>query len=296
MKHLILGTDWWTDCDDAVALRLLTRAHRSDNVKLLGIVINACMEHSVASLDAFLTLDGVDSASIPFGIDLEATDFGGNPPYQARLAKRATVRRSNADAEDPLRLYRRLLADATEPVELIEIGYPQVLAALLESQADVLSPLSGVELVRQKVSHIWMMAGKWDKDGETENNFRRNERSRKGAEAFCRLCPVPVTFLGWEVGFGVLTGDGLPDTDHLMLCLRDHGSENGRHSWDPMLVTLALGASPEEEGYRTVQGTAAVDPKDGSNYFAPSAQGLHRYVIRVKEESFYRERIQKNIV
>ena len=29
MKNFILGTDWWTDCDDAVALRLLTRAVKS---------------------------------------------------------------------------------------------------------------------------------------------------------------------------------------------------------------------------------------------------------------------------
>ncbi len=296
MKHLILGTDWWTDCDDAVALRLLSRAHLAGEIELCGIAINACMEHSVASLDAFLTLEGINSATIPVGIDLEATDFGGNPPYQKRLTSRTVTRRSNADAEDALGLYRRLLANATEPVELIEIGYPQVLSALLESQADEHSALSGMELVRKKVAHVWMMAGKWDADGERENNFCRNARSRKAAELFCRLCPVPVTFLGWEIGVNVLTGDGLQDGDHLKDVLADHGSVNGRHSWDPMLVMLALLGSPERAGYRCVQGTASVNAEDGSNYFTPTPHGLHRYVIKEHADSYYRNEIQNRIL
>lgn len=295
MKKLILGTDWWTDCDDAVALRLLTRAHKAQEIELCGIVVNACMEYSIASIDAFLTLDGVDSLSIPIGIDLAANDFGGNPSYQKGLSKFAVNRRSNADAEDALRLYRRLLSQETESVELVDIGFPQVLAALLESGADEFSPLSGIELVKSKVSHIWMMAGKWDADGEKENNFCRNDRSRKAAEIFCRLCPVPVTFLGWEVGFNVLTGDGLAEGDHLRDVLIAHGSENGRHSWDPMLVMLALGESPEAEGYRCVQGSARVEPAEGRNYFTPNENGLHRYVVKTCENAFYRNRIQERI-
>ena len=49
MRKFILGTDWWTDCDDAVALRLITRAVKDGKVGLVGVGINACMEYSVAS-------------------------------------------------------------------------------------------------------------------------------------------------------------------------------------------------------------------------------------------------------
>ena len=121
MRKFILGTDWWTDCDDAVALRLLTGAHKRGEAELIGIIINACMEHSVASVDGFLNKDGV--YDIPIGIDLDATDFGRRPPYQARLAQYAKARKSNANAEDCVKLYRRLLADSNEKVEMIEIGY-----------------------------------------------------------------------------------------------------------------------------------------------------------------------------
>jgi len=70
MRNLILGTDWWTDCDDVVALRILARAHKSGDICIKGIGINGCMEFSVASLDGFLKTEGVPSIKslICFGV------------------------------------------------------------------------------------------------------------------------------------------------------------------------------------------------------------------------------------
>ena len=47
MRRFILDTDWWTDCDDAVALRLLCNAHKNKEIDFIGININACMPYSV---------------------------------------------------------------------------------------------------------------------------------------------------------------------------------------------------------------------------------------------------------
>ena len=293
MRDIILGTDWWTDCDDVVALRMLLRAHKRGDICLEGIVLNGCMEHSVRSLDGFCQLEGC--GEMPIGVDLAATDFGGNPPYQKRLAAYGTRYRCNEEAENGVRLYRRLLAAATEPVELIEVGYLQTFAALLQSTGDDLSPLPGRELVAQKVSHCWVMAGKWDADGEKENNFCRNPRAREGGAVFCGLCPVPVTFLGWEVGFDVISGSRLAPDDPLLQALQDHGSPNGRASWDPMLVLLALAGDPEQAGYRTICGTARLDRETGQNYFDPAPEGRHRYVVKVRENGFYQDEIDRRI-
>lgn len=293
MKNIILGTDWWTDCDDAVALRMLCRAVNRREIRLLGVCINACMEHTVPSVDGFLTLEGMKD--IPLGIDPTATDFGGTPRYQARLAPYASRYRSNGDAEDIVRLYRRLLASASEPVEIIEIGYLQGFTAFMRSEGDDISPKSGMELLTERVSKLWVMAGKWDADGERENNFCRNARSRIAAEELCRLCPVPITFLGWEVGFGVLSGGKLSEGDHLKEVLRDHGSVGGRHSWDPMTVHMALVGDEEEAGYRTVRGKATVDPESGANYFVPSGDGMHSYVVKNMNDSFYSDIIDEMI-
>ena len=277
MRKIILGTDWWTDCDDAVALRLICRAIKDETIQLLGIGVNGCMEFSVASLKGFLKAEGVEGISV--GIDLDATDFGGNPPYQKRLAETFCPDVCNLDAEDAVRLYRRILASEKDKLEIIEIGYPQVLANLLKSGADDISEKSGLELVSEKVSKFWMMAGKWDADGEKENNFCRNSRSRVAGKEFCDLCPIPVTFLGWEIGYGVITGGYLKENDHLHKVLCDHGSEKGRHSWDPMLVLMALIGDEETAGYRMVNGTASVDEQTGANYFKTNENGYYEEQI-----------------
>ena len=293
MRRFILGTDWWTDCDDAVALRMLTRAHRAGEIRLLGIALNGCMPYSVASMRGFLLADGV--SEMPIGIDLDGTDFGGEPPYQKRLAEDFAPTVENTDAEDAVRLYRRLLAASDGGVELVEIGYMQVLANLLRSEGDDLSPLDGSSLVREKVSRIWMMAGKWDKDGERENNFCRNLRTSEASAYICENCPVPITFLGWEVGVGVISGGKVDHSDHLYRVLCDHGSEKGRHSWDPMLVLLALVGDPTAAGYDTVRGTASVDAPTGANCFQKDETGNHAYVVKTMPDAFYADAIDARL-
>ena len=289
MRRFLLGTDWWTDCDDAIALRLLCQAIKKNEIRLEGIAINACMEDSVASLKGFLIAEGV--APIPVGIDLDATDYEGEPPYQHRLAKDYAPTLTNADAEDPVRLYRRLLAASEEKLEILEIGFLQVIAAVLKSGPDDLSPKSGIELVRDKVKKFWVMAGKWDADGECENNFCSTPRSRVAGKEFCELCPVPVTFLGWEISFNLLTGGKLRHDDVLYRVLVDHGSQGGRHSWDPMLVMLALIGDEKEAGYDTVTGHASVDEATGANHFTRNPDGMHTFVVKNKPNKYYTDQI-----
>lgn len=293
MRNFILGTDWWTDCDDAVAVRILARAHKAGEICVKGIAINACMEYSVSSLEGFLNTEQV--YDIPIGIDWEAVDFGGNPPYQKRLSARCHKYRSNNDACDAVKLYRRILFESKEKLELIEIGYLQVLAAVLKSAPDDICSLSGMDLVKEKVSKIWVMAGKWDEVNGKENNFARNERSRAAGHYFCQVCPVPVTFLGWEIGCDVITGDILDKTDVLYQVLCDHNSPQGRSSWDPMLVLMALIGDEEKAGYDVVRGMASVDESSGANQFCVSENGRHLYVVKKRKNEYYRDCIHQKI-
>ena len=290
MRHLLLGTDWGEDCDDAVAVRLLARAHRAGKIALCGIGINTRFDASVPSLTAFLEREGVQ---IPIGIDRGCPELQGRITYQKRLAAyRPDV--TNDDAEEAVRLYRRLMAEAEEPIEIMEIGFLQVIAGALASGADDISPLTGAELFRAKVAHVWIMGGRWDVDSGKEYNFSRDAMACGAAAAFVADCPVPITFLGWEVGATVITGAGLPEGDTLHDVLVDYGSPNGRMSWDPMLVHLAMIGDPAAAGYTTVHGRATVEPETGVNHFAVG-EGDHRYVVKAKEDAFYAEAINELI-
>ena len=297
MRKFILGTDWCDDCDDVVALRVLCRKVLANEIELCGVVINACMEYSAASVDGFLAQNEI--FDIPVGIDLEATTDivgGRSAKYQKRMASFATRYKCNTDAEDAVRLYRRLLAESTEPIEIIEIGFLQAVAKLLESEADDISPLSGIELVKSKVRKFWVMAGRWDMPVGSENNFRHNHLSRRGGHIFCEKCPVPVTFLGFEIGYpDVITGDTLEKDDPLYYALLDWGCPEGRYSWDPMTALLAVIGDEAAAGYDAVTGTAEVDPKDGSNRFTVHSDGPHKYVIKKHENCFYKNLINEII-
>jgi len=294
MRSFILGTDWWSDCDDAVAIRLLSRAVKAGEARLLGAVINAAMEYSVASLKGFFLSEGIEE--LPIGIDLAATDFSGETRYQERVAKRFCPDVKNIDAEDAVRLYRRLLAAAEDKVEIIEIGFLQAAAALLKSGADDISEKSGIELVKEKVAKFWVMAGKWSADGEKEHNFCLNARSRMGGKEFLALCPVPVTFLGYEAGCDVITGDNLTDeSDVLCRLMRDYGTKNGRSSWDPMTVLMALIGDEEKAGYKTVRGWASLDAESGQNYFKRDENGGHCFVVKARPNEYYKEEINRRI-
>ena len=67
MINILHGTDWWTDCDDIAALRVLCRAHKAGRIKLCCVGINAVMEYSAPSVSAFLVNEGVDA---PIGVDV----------------------------------------------------------------------------------------------------------------------------------------------------------------------------------------------------------------------------------
>ncbi len=287
IRKIILGTDWWTDCDDCVALRLLCNAHRRGEICLLGVGINGCMEYSAPSVSAFLNAHGL--GDIPIGIDLDGTDFAGDfHPYQKPLCAFHHSVMKNEDCENAVDMYKRLLSETHGKVDIIEIGFCQILSDILESDG-------GVELFKNKVGRLYVMAGRWDIENGQEHNFNNNSRSRKAGHILCEKCPVPITFLGFEVGLTVLTGDGLPEGDILNFAVTHYGCEkDGRSSWDPMTALLAIRGNPETCGYGTVKGTAAVDPATGANNFT-IGDGLHEYVIKTEPDEYYREEIQERI-
>lgn len=294
-RTIILGTDWWTDCDDVAALRILCRAAKRGLWSLAGIICNAAMPDSAASLNAFLTSEGY--GDLPLGIDRDATDYGGAQPYQRLLSALPHTVPNNDALPDGVELYRELLTKAPGKVELLEIGYPQVLAALCADE-------TGRALVAKKVSCLWMMAGNWEKDGHgRENNFARAPRSRKAAATLLRDFPCPIVFLGWEVGASVISGtpEMVPDeSDPLRIAFAAHGSQNGRSSWDPMLVLLALSGDPQDPfdaanlakaGYTLRRGKAAVDNETGENDFTYAADGKHGYVVKTMPDTWYEKEL-----
>ena len=75
----------------------------------------------------------------------------------------------------------------------------------------------------------------------------------------------------------------------------NHGSLNGRFSWDPLTAMLAIIGDEEKAGYDVVCGTASVNPKNGANSFKVSENGLHKYLVRKFDTDYYKEQINNAI-
>jgi len=290
MKKIIFSTDWGTDCDDVVALRVITSAVRRGEAQLLGVVINEWSEYAAASLLGFLDYEGLHG--IPVALDRNATDYGGVHRYQKRLAESCGQKYSDADCEEPVPMLRRLLAESDGEVTVVEVGYPQCLAALAESAPDSISPLDGEELIRRKVTRLWQMAGNFvNEERGSEHNLNVNARCARGGSVVCEKWTSPITFLGWEVGASVITGDNLPAEDALAQAMADHGHPGGRSSWDPMTACAALCGSAEAAGYTSVRGWVHVDPVTGENSFRRDPAGNHEYLVKIHSDAYYAAQI-----
>ncbi|MBR2590734.1 MAG: hypothetical protein IKE65_07410 [Clostridia bacterium] len=287
---IFFGTDWWSDCDDVAALDILLKAQCCGLVKIKAIGINSVMRYSAPSLQAVCAQYGL--GDIPIGLVTSAGRKGFLCMYQKKLASFCQSGLTNADCPEAFKLYRGALAALSEKAVILDVGFPGLLMELLQSPPDDVSDLSGIELVKEKVSEIIVMGGRWDKPGGKEYNFSAYEVNRKAAAYLCAHCPVPLIFLGYEVGKDIITGGkavpGLTGKAYAA-----HFSSNGRPSWDPMAALLAVTGNAAAAGYSLVRGKAAVDPASGNNNFTPDESGSHAFLVKTMGDDFYKKRIDE---
>lgn len=288
-RPVIIDTDWWTDVDDVVSMRVAAACERAGLIDIRAITLSASFITAPGSLDAMMVQEG--HPGIPIGRITNTHSPSGSPAYQNRMASEwdHTEAGGPSTLESAVTLMRRTLVAADDgSVDILSIGFTNNIADLLASAADGVSPLTGSQLVALKVRHLWVMGGEWPTG--SEHNFNETSQAKAAASAICVGWPTPITFLGFEIGVNVLSGGTLRTaypTDIVTEALADHGSAYGRNSWDPLLIRLAALGDPTLAGYTTVTGTASVNTSSGANSWVDSPTGPHRYVVMANPVSWY---------
>jgi hypothetical protein len=196
---------------------------------------------------------------------------------------------------DAVIVYRRALVGAIKPVDIISVGFLNNLQALLQSPADGISPLTGLQLVTAKVRHLWLMGGQYPTG--TEYNFSNNAAAIAASGYVTANWPTPITYAGFEIGSSVLTGsnlNGLAASDLLAQALVDANYVGGRASWDAMNTLIGIIGDPARAGYATVTGSNAVDGS-GANTFTPNISGRDRYVVKMQSDSSFQTQINNRL-
>lgn len=176
---IILDTDIGACTDDLFAMEMLYRYMDEGKCKLLGVVVDREGEDCAAVADVMNTYFGYPD--LPIGLERNGIktpfvwiDFRALANYRKEddMPMFKTSVSDYAALPDGYQLYRKLLSEQSDhSVTICSIGYATSLAHLLESKGDDYSPLSGVELVRRKVKHLYIMGGVFGNSLEPDYNF-----------------------------------------------------------------------------------------------------------------------------
>lgn len=179
VDRIILETDIGNDVDDALALDMLYKYLDTDKINLLGIMINKEGVYPAEFVDIMNTWYGYPKIPIGIihnGIDCEndAINYAKAVCLMQKENGEPTFKRSlqNYDklSEAPV-MYRKILAQQPDSsVTIISVGFSTNLARLLDTPADNISPLTGKELVAQKVKLLCTMGGCFDNSNPLEYN------------------------------------------------------------------------------------------------------------------------------
>jgi pyrimidine-specific ribonucleoside hydrolase len=283
---VIFDSDMGPDYDDVGAITLLHAFADSGKATILATMASTNYEGVAAVIDLFNTYfhrPGIPTG-VPKGWAIGQKDW--QHWTDTILSKYPHAIRENAQADNAVTLYRRILASQPDrSVVIITTGFLTNVQGLLQSPADSLSPLDGKTLVKRKVAKLVSMAGKFPQ-GREFNVFRDSIAS---AYVFDNW-PTSILMSGFEIGVKIKSGLPLvmdpsiqnsPVKDVFRICLPMAREDRaGRSSWDETAVLVAIaGYKP---WYSLKAGLIHVLP-DGSNTWEPSAFGRHSYLVETRE-------------
>ena len=208
---IIFDTDMGNDIDDALALAMLHSLADRGECRLIGITLtnaNPLAVPYVRLLDKFY-----GRAGLPVGAALRHIKDGDHDNYLGAAMQSVPAAYRDIKPEPPrvpaVVLLRRLLAGSSQKVTIVQVGFSTNLAALLDSPGDSISPMSGKELVKQKVLLLSAMAGNFSQP-KPEYNVKLDIGA---AQTVFEKWPTPIVFSGFEIGQKLLYPQESIETD-----------------------------------------------------------------------------------
>ncbi len=221
---LIFDTDMGNDVDDLMALCMINNLQSRGTVDLLAVTVTKDHPQAAPFVDAVNTLFGHPDTPIGVVRDGSAKEAGKfnlladekNPDGSFRYPHDLL---SGNDAPEAVGLIRKILAAQPDnSVAIAQVGFFTNLARLLDSKADANSPLSGRDLIKQKVKVLSIMAGAFQ---TVQWNTRHLEYNVKldipAAQKLAKEWPTPLVDMGqpeplplymWPIAEGSIAAAG----------------------------------------------------------------------------------------
>ncbi|WP_158857112.1 nucleoside hydrolase [Lunatibacter salilacus] len=296
---IILDTDMGSDCDDAGAFALLHRYQDLGMAEIIGCIYSSGKVPFGAGI--------VEAINIYYGRpDIPIGAYHGaevGDPVDKMTAEKlardtAAFKNSiiyNTDAEEQTRLNRKLLASSEDhSVTYVTIGHTKGLYDLLVSGPDDMSPLSGYELVDEKIEK-WVSMGGVGAYNQDQKFVSDWNLFQNGSASYSRYLvenfPRPAYFS--DGGSNVMTGKSLkhtPPGNIVRAVYRDwlwnmskKTLDDQRPSWDLIAVYFAvegLGDYLKDSG----KGWMEIDIEKGARWHKDE-NIVNRTLIQQKENT-----------
>jgi len=271
-----------------VGFEIAKYAHYKNKIRIRCVGLSTTLAHGAGCVDTLLHESGV---VVPIGVPLVSHVPSGTPPYQTAIRARGIAQGLITGSEtysDAVSVFRQAFVDTATKMSLIDIGYPTTIVEILQSAADGISPLTGVELMLAKCRRVVVMGGAYPSG--SENNFNRTAQAITAARTLVGICPVPIVYNGYEIGELISTGDNLigqEATNLVALALQLSGAATGRPSWDPMAMLYAIAPSLTAAGFTRIRGKNAVDAL-GANTFTANVNGRDMYLVKASSDATFK--------
>jgi len=268
--NIIIDTDIAPDYDDVGAMAILHAFADKGEANILATISSNAFETTGPTISVLNTY--FNRPDIPIGVTKkeEPNKECQQEWAEAIIKKYPHSLRSNADAMDAVKLYRKIISKQPDhSVTIVTIGFFTNLAGLLESKGDAYSPLDGKTLVAKKVKQLVSMAASLN-NGNSGYEFNVATDAAASKKVF-EEWPTPVTLSGFEIGEKILTGISLIHNDAIqnspvkdaftIALVKDHNTI-GRNSWDETAVLVAVRGLKPWFGFRKLNLTVLPDGKD----------------------------------
>ncbi len=274
--RVILDSDMSSDHDDVGDIAVLHGLASLGEIEIIGMMVSSKNYGTAQFMDAVNTWYG--KPNIPIGIPPEIGGVGEYPgtaigtgrwPHTMGATKDHGL--ASGDCLWTKDLYRKLLAESPDrSVIIVTTGYLQNVEALMKSEADAHSPLSGMDLIRKKVRLLSCAGGDYPRGSEF--NFRVGDTMPRPAHTVVNQWPTSAWFVSYNMGQSIYTGGLLPEAradSPIRYVYVDSNSEDYPYpSWGQQMVYFAArGLDTFWNGHTTGRNNADTE---GSNWWTPS--------------------------
>ena len=297
---IILDTDIGNDIDDVLALALLHALETDAACNILAVTLSnpdPLAPAFVSAINTFYKRPNIPIARNPSGpvVFNQPSKYLGLANQKSSDGNLRYPHNQNLPDLSAVKLMRRTLAAAQDKsVVIAQIGFFSNNAALLQSPPDEESPLPGIELIKQKVRFLSVMAGAFN-TVQYNNYWLEFNTVHDIPSAYCvtQKWPTPIIWSGTEVGIKIPFPAHSIETDfeytpyHIVKesyqCFRPTPHE--RPTWD--LTTVLAAVHPLKKFFNfSIPGTATVLP-DGFVRFLPGKGSRDRYLIVTDQQASF---------